>query len=260
MKLIRIKKVGNNKYVIELEGSQTIKTYDTVILKYQLLLKKEISEEILENIEKETKEAEYYQKTLQFMERKLRSKKEVEEFLIKQGVEDSVRTTILEKLKEQGMFQEKPYIIAYVHDRMNFSNDGPNKIRNELLKQGFDIDAIEQELEQIDEQQIKEKALRLITKKVELNHRYSESYLKQKLLEQMSILGYSKSLIQEILENQEICHSDILKKEAYKMWDRFKNKKSKNELFLTVRQKLYQKGYPMNEIIEVLEQLKKEND
>ena len=50
MKIIHIRKTGKNKYEIELSNKK-IKTYDTIILKYQLLLKKDITEELLQTIE-----------------------------------------------------------------------------------------------------------------------------------------------------------------------------------------------------------------
>ena len=126
MKIEHIKKVGKNKYEITLENEK-IKTYDTVMLKYQIALKKELSDQMIEEIKEETKIAEIYDKTIVFLNKKLRSEKEVREFLKKQGVEQ--QEELIEKLRNQGFFHEGAYIEAYIHDRFSFSPDGPNKIK-----------------------------------------------------------------------------------------------------------------------------------
>lgn len=258
MKVRNIRKVGKNKYEIEIENYQKIKTFDTVMLKYQLLLKKEISDALLETIQEETKNAEIYEKTLQFVNRKLRSKKEVMIFLEKQKIQESLKKEILEKLEEQGFFQEQSYIDAYVHDRMSFSNDGPNKIREELFNQGFDHEKVEEAISFLSEEEIQEKLSKLIQKKMHSNHRYSEAYFKQKTLDQMIMLGYPKSMVQEQLEQFEMNHDDILKHEAEKLLSKYQNKKSGKELYYFVTQKLYQKRYPMDEIHQVIEEIIKE--
>lgn len=257
MKIINIKKIGKNKYEFEL-ANKKIKTYDTIILKYQLLLKKEISEELLQTIEEETKIAEIYEKTLQFIGRKLRSKKEVIDFLKKQEISIEEQTDIIDRLTEQGLFDEKAYIEAFIHDRMNFSSDGPNKIKEELLKNEFDLELILIELEKLDEKEMKEKLNKLIVKKLNANHKYSENYCKQKITEQMLLLGYPKEMIEEILDKENFNHESILENEARKLYEKYKNKKNGNELYLFLKQKLYQKRYPIEDINDILEKIKEE--
>lgn len=254
MKIIHIRKTGKNKYEIELSNKK-IKTYDTIILKYQLLLKKDITEELLQTIEEESKGAEIYDKTLQFIGRKLRSKKEVIDFLNKQEVCLEEQTNIINRLNEQGLFNEKAYIEAYIHDRINFSNDGPNKIKEELLKTEFELDLILAELERIDKNVVEEKLKKLISKKLNSNHKYSQNYLKQKITEQMTMLGFSKEMVNRQLEKEEVNHTDILEHEARKLYQKYKNKKSGNELYLFLKQKLYQKRYPLDEISLVLDNI-----
>ncbi len=255
MKIEHIKKIGKNKYEIELE-SEKIKTYDTVMLKYQISLKKELSDHMIEEIKAETKTAEIYNKTIAFLNKKLRSEKEVKEYLRKEGVEEQDK--LIEKLKSQGFFREDTYIEAYIHDRFSFSQDGPNKIREDLLRQNFCVEKVENGIAQIDENEVMQKLFKLINKKMNSNHKYSEKYCKQKVLEAMQQLGYSKCMIENILENFAIDHKDILEKEAIKLYQKYKMKKSGKELFMILKQKLYQKQYPMDEINEVLEKIVRE--
>lgn len=253
MKIEHIKKIGKNKYEIRLEQNKKVQTYDTVMLKYQIALKKELSEELLEKIEEETKASLAYEKVLQFMNRKLRSEKEVRVFLSKlHGNNDE---EIIERLRNQGLFDSNAYIEAYIHDRLVFSNDGPNKIKGELLKQEFDGERVEQCVSLVEDSLVYEKLSKLIEKKMNSNHRYSEKCYKYKILESMLQLGYSKYMIEDILSNFKVSDNDILEKEAQKLYQKYKGKKTGKDLFLTVKQKLYQKQYSLEQINEALERI-----
>ncbi|MCI9234100.1 MAG: hypothetical protein HFH08_05880 [Bacilli bacterium] len=255
MKIILIKKIGKNRYEILLENEK-IKTYDTVMLKYQIALKKELSEELVEQIKEETEKAEIYEKVIQFLNKKLRSEKEVRDFLKKQEVEEVEE--LIERLKSQGFFHEDIYIEAYIHDRFSFTIDGPNKIREDLLKQNFPFEKVEKAIQKIDKKEVKNKLSKFIDKKMNLNHKYSEKYCKQKILEQAQLLGYSKELIESILEEYKLDHSVILEQEARKLYQRYSTKKSGKELIFFLKQKLYQKQYPMEDIYNILEKLSRE--
>ena len=72
MKIENIKK-KNNKYIIKL-GEKEIITYDEVIIKNNILYKKEIDEKLLKEIEEENKYYEYYEKILKYIKNKIKSK------------------------------------------------------------------------------------------------------------------------------------------------------------------------------------------
>lgn len=251
MKIKKLKKIGTNRYQIELEG-KTIKTYDRIMLKYQIFLKKELSDELLEKIEIETEEAAIYEKVLQFVNQKRRSAKEVEKFLKKQLIEEEKQREIINQLQDQGLLNQKEYIEAYVHDRFHFSSEGPHKIREDLLHENFDLDEINSVVEKIDESETRIKLAKLISKKITSNRNCSELYLKQKIMEQMIRLGYCKDMIQDLLDQESIDHTTILEQTAKKLFDKYKSKKKGSELRLMIKQKLYQKGYSLEEITSVL--------
>ena len=76
MKILGIKK-QNNKYKIKLEDNITIETYDEVIIKNNILYKKEIDEELKNKIEEENKYYETYNEIVKLINKKLRSEKEI---------------------------------------------------------------------------------------------------------------------------------------------------------------------------------------
>ena len=252
MKINNIKKIGKNQYEITLEQNKKIKTYDTIVLRYQLLLKKEIDESLLEQIEEETKTEEVYQKTIQLIARKLRSPKEIEQFLKKEKVAENEINTIIKRLQQQNLLQIDRYIESFIHDRFSFSNDGPEKIKKDLLELKMDPEKVEIEIRKLDELEIEKKLRNLIQKKVQTNHKYSNQYLKQKIMEQMISLGYPSSLIQSILEEFIFDHTFILEQEVKKLYKKYKDKENYD---FYIKQKLYQKQFPLEEIERILESI-----
>lgn len=159
---------------------------------------------------------------------------------------------MIQKLKSIGLLNEKKYIEAYIHNRMQLSSDGPNKIKEDLLKENLDETLIDTYLEKIETSEIYEKLRKLIEKKIRLNHKYSTEHLKQKIREEMIHLGYDQNKIEDILSSIEIDHTEILKQEIKKLYQKYQKKE--NCIFL-IKQKLYQKQYSIEEINQALEEL-----
>ena len=70
MKILGIKK-QNNKYKIKLEDNITIETYDEVIIKNNILYKKEIDEELKNKIEEENKYYETYNEIVKLINKRI---------------------------------------------------------------------------------------------------------------------------------------------------------------------------------------------
>ena len=84
---MKIKKIAkqNTKYKIVLENDEELTIYDDVIIKTNLLYKKEISEELKEQLIKENEYYDVYNKVLKYIKQKLRSKNEIIKYMKKIG-------------------------------------------------------------------------------------------------------------------------------------------------------------------------------
>ena len=231
MKINKIQR-KNNKYKIRLEDNTIIETYDEVIIKENILYKKEITEELKHKIEKENQYYDIYNNILKYIKTKLRSETEIREY-IRKLIDDNI------------------YVHAYIHDKIMFTNDGPLKIKKDLLKNKIDVTLIEDELEKLDREELQEKLKKLILKKMNTNTKYSNNMLKQKLINYFMNLGYEKSDIVDIIENNQTQNNEIIKKEYNKIYNKLKNKYEGEELKRNIKQKLYQKGFSIDEINNV---------
>lgn len=247
MKIKKIKKL-NNKYLITLEDNIEIITYDEVILKNNILYKKEITEEQLNKIKEENEYYETYNNILKLIKTKLRSEYEIREYIKKNNINKKTEENIIKKLKETKLINDEIYVRAYIHDKISFSNDGPNKIKKDLLNKQIKEETIENELQKPYNKKLQEKLEKLVLKKIKTNKKYSNNMIKQKIINYFMNLGYEKNDIINIIENNKITDDTIIKKEYNKLYNKLKNKYEEEELEKIIKQKLYQKGFSIDEI------------
>ena len=250
MKIKSIKKTSN-KYKIELENNEKITTYDDVILKNNILYKKEIDKELIKKIEEENIYYDAYNKVVKYINKKLRIESEIKKYLKQLEIDKNLEEKIIEKLKQTKLINDELYAHAYIHDKITLTNDGPNKIKKELLQQ-IEEKIIDDELEKIDYEEIHSKIEKIIEKKIKNNTKYSENMLKQKIINEMIIMGYDKNKINETLDNKILNNTNIIKKEYIKIYNKLKQKYSGEELNFKIKQKLYQKGFNLEEINEII--------
>ena len=88
MEVKKIKKLKNGKYKLQLDNDQKIVTYDEVILNHHLLYDKNIDEDSLNKIQIDTNYYDIYSKVLNYMSTRMRSRKEIIEYLNRKRVDE----------------------------------------------------------------------------------------------------------------------------------------------------------------------------
>lgn len=253
-KITGIKKCGGNKYQIELDGCIKIKIYDNVILKNNLLFKCEIDDFLLEQIKFENEREDSYYRVLNFISRKMRCEKEIIDFLDKLEIDFEEKNSIMKRLKQNQLINDKEYAKAYVQDKIFLSSDGPNKIKENLLNNHIDIRVIELAFSEIEEETILKKLEKIIFKKIKSNSTRSNYALKQKIIFEMKKLGYEEYMIIQILDTIKLEENNALvNKEYYKLYRKLSNKYQGDNLTYQIYYKLRQKGFTDNEIKSVMQ-------
>ena len=249
MKIIKMK---SGKYKIKLEDGREIITYDEIMLKYNIILKKELDEDTILKINKDTLNYIAYDKSLKYITTKMRSELEIEKYLNKLGVDEILKKNIIQKLKDNKLIDDEKYTIAFIIDKINLSNIGPNKIKKELLEHNIDLNIIEKELNKYSDNIFEEKIDKYIAKKIK-NQKYSTFILKQKIINDLINNGYSLDMIKGRLDNVQFDNSYIIEKDYNKIKKRLSNKFDEKELDKQIKNKLILKGYKIEEINQIID-------
>lgn len=247
MKINKIIKLKNNKYKIII-NNDIIVTNDNVILENGLLFKKEIDKFLYEKILDDTLFYDTYDNILKYVTKKIRPKKEILEYINKFKLSEEKQQKIIDKLNTVHLIDDAKYARAYINDKLNLSKYGIDKIKKDLVKNNISIDIINSELNKVENNKEIEKLEKLIIKKINSNHKYSNNYLKQKILNEMIILGYKKDEIICILDSNLKSDNNILEQEYNKIYNKLKLKYIGSELNNKIKQKLFAKGFSLDEI------------
>lgn len=252
MKIDKIIKQKNGKYKIKFDNQEQLITYDEVILKNNLLQNKDIDYETLQLINLENEYYDVYNKVVKYISLKMRSLKEIKKYLTKFKIAENDKETIINKLETIGLINDKVFTKAFIADRFNLSNDGPLLIKKELLKYDIDSNLIDEYLSCLKEEDVNNKIDKLIKKKIKSNHKYSNSLLKQRIVKDLTNLGFDYHVVLSRVDFYLISDEDILKHEFDKLYKKYSLKLEGSKLELKIKQALYQKGFKMEDINKIL--------
>ena len=243
MKIIKYRKGSKGLYKVELEDGRVLSLYEEVILKYELLLKREVYLEELEDIRKYNQEYEVYNVALDSIKSRFKSVYDIREFLIKKEYPLDMIDIAIEKLLKQGYLNDRSFAKSYINNQMITTTKGPNKIKKELLEHRVDGNIIDDELVVFEEDIQLEKIEKVANKLLKSNHSRGGVVLKRKIINDLIMLGYDNYLINRVIDIVDFStNKDIVKKEYDKLYKRLGRKYSGAELEYKIKEKLYQKG------------------
>ena len=203
MKILKYKKGSNGKYKLFLEDGSTIDTYEDVILNNNLLYKKEIDNNLYNIIINDNMYEEAYNKSVSYIEVRLRSTNEIKVYLKNKKYSEEVIESTINRLLKNNILNDEVFTKAFINDKLNFTTMGPYKIELELKKHYIDTYIINTYINNIDEDILYEKIDKLITKFMKTNKKHKGFMLKNKIYNNLLNLGYKSSMILEMLNNYE---------------------------------------------------------
>ena len=154
-------------------------------------------------IKKQNNDMYAYTLALGYISVKMRSIKEINDYLIKKGFNNLVANKVSERLIKEGYLNDLKYAKSFINDSMNLTNKGPQKIKMELIKYAVNKDIIESEIALIDQRKVEEKLNKLIDKELKIK-KGSQNAIKIKIINHFVNLGYSKDLVTSILTGKDI--------------------------------------------------------
>ena len=200
MKIVKYTRLASGKYKVLFDNKKELILYENVIIDTNLLYKKEITSEEYNNLVSLNNYQDIYNKVIKYIGIRLRSKKEITDYLKKMDLSIEVVDDILNKLITNKYIDDERFSQAYIKDKYNFSNNGPYKIINELVKLGIDKDmAYTYTFDIITNEE--EKINKLLNKYVKSDKKHDWYYLRNKIYNNLINLGYSKEIVINILNN-----------------------------------------------------------
>ena len=240
MKIIKYKRVSSGKYELELDNGEKIKLFEDIILKENLLWKKEITN--LDDLLFKNSQYEIYDVAIKRLSNHVECQKGMYNYLLKKKYDEENIKKVMDKLVKNGYLNDKYYAKCYINDHINLSNDGPIKIRKHLIDNEISAKIYDEYLD-IDSSIWKERINKYIEKQLKVNKK-SRYYFKNKMLINLINLGYEREMINECLSSVKVDNQDELKEVARdKIRKRLEKKYTGSELEYKIKEKMYQLGF-----------------
>lgn len=244
MKINKFTKQKNGMYNITFENGTTLQAHEDIILKYELLIKKEVSEKEEKKILEENTTYEAYDLAIKYITKKMRSRKEIETYLKSKEIDEKNISNVTELLQKNGYLNDKLYAESFINDKIILSSDGPLKIKKQLIENGISSNIVEEKIQIFDKELEEEKINKIISKMQKSNKNKSAYVLKNKIIDYLSNLGYERANILGCLSNFSFENdNDLVKKEYEKVYKKLSKKYQGKELEYKVKQKMYSMGF-----------------
>ncbi len=249
MKILKYKKLTGGKYKVTLD-TMDLMLYEEVILKYNLLITKEIDPLEIEKISNDNLFYEIYYDAIKSINSRIKSIYDIRMFLKKKEYPIDVIESVIDKLLKQGYLNDLIYTKSFINNQIVTTNNGPNKIRKELLDHKVDEKIIYGELESFTTDLQLEKIEKLVNRFYKSNRTRGGFVLKKKITNDLINYGYDIELIDKVISKFDFTNDkDIAKKEYEKLYRKLSKKYNGVELERKIKEKMYMKGLVYEEDI-----------
>lgn len=193
MKILSLK-LKSKKDANVFVASTDIGEYDLfseIIVKYSLG-NGEIDDETFKRAVKESMEKIAFNVAVKYASNKLKTEKQIRDYLYKKEFKKATILSVIEKLKEYGVIDDKIYMESYIKSNPNFSK---NKLKQKLIMSGISKDLIDEKLNDLEDEDSC-----LTNAKKFLKNKIMDQKTREKLIRRLTYLGYSWDSINSVLK------------------------------------------------------------
>lgn len=197
MTVTEIRPVTKQKYQIEVEGHSPFVLYKGEVFRYHIEKDREISPEIYKEIIEEVLTKRAKLRALHLLEQGDRTKKDLEEKLLKNGYPPEAAEAALAYVESFHYIDDKRYALSYIQNQSG--RKGRARIQMELRRKGVPQEYIDQAFQEMEEETDTEAVIRELVQKKRRGQGPMDEKEKQKLYGFLLRRGFSTSDILSVL-------------------------------------------------------------
>ena len=201
MRIEKYELTKKNIYNVYLSNGEVLELNGKVITDNELLIKKDIDNELYDKLKRDNTICILVDTSVKYIDRRLRSIKELKDYLKNKEEDTTIIEEVIDKLIDNKYLDDDRFTKAFIKDKLNFTNWGDYKIKNELKRLGVNEEIIYNNMTSIDDNVYYERINKIIDKDISTNKKYSGIKLKNKIYNHLLTLGYSKEKVISIINN-----------------------------------------------------------
>ena len=201
MKIEKYELTKKNIYNVYLSNGEVLELNGKVITDNELLIKKDIDNELYDKLKRDNTICILVDTSVKYIDRRLRSINELRDYLKNKEEDTIIIEEVIDKLIDYKYLDDDRFTKAFIKDKLNFTNWGDYKIKNELKRLGVNEEIIYNNMTSIYDNIFYERINKIIDKYISINKKYSGIKLKNKIYNHLLTLGYSKEKVISIINN-----------------------------------------------------------
>lgn len=236
---------------------------ESVLIEYKLQKNLELDDAMIDTLIQKDDVHKSYTLTINFLSYRMRTKKEIQDYLVKKEVDEEHIKQIIERLTKEGLLDDAMFADSFVRTRIQTSIKGPKLVKKELIEKGVSTQEATDAIEQYTFDIQLEKTNKWIQKK--MNHQGKDSFKKQVQQLHVTLMqkGFDQDVIKEALaeldeEKDDDAEWIAIVKHGEKLFRKHSAKLSGYSLRNKVKQGLYSKGFGLDMINKFLDEAEEE--
>lgn len=201
MRIEKYELTKKNIYNVYLSNGEVLELNGKVITDNELLIKKDIDNELYNKLKRDNTICILVDTSIKYIDRRLRSINELRDYLKNKEEDTIIIEEVIDKLIDYKYLDDDRFTKAFIKDKLNFTNWGDYKIKNELKRLGVNEEIIYNNMTSIDDNIYYERINKIIDKDISTNKKYGGIKLKNKIYNHLLTLGYSKEKVISIINN-----------------------------------------------------------
>jgi regulatory protein len=190
------KRVGSNRYNVSIDGKYAFTMGDLDLSASGLRTGQNLTQSEIEDFSKGASEAKAYALALRYIGVRLRSRRELSDYLVKKGCDSEQITTALDRLEGLGLVDDTQFARAWTADRMAVRPRSRLRLGQELAAKGVSREVADSVLSELEPDAELATLVALIERKQRIG-RYSD---RQKLTDYLQRQGYRWDFIKSAME------------------------------------------------------------
>lgn len=242
---MKIKKKKLDQYQLIFDNNSKLTVYGNVIINNKLLNNKVIDHILLDKIHNENIECDCYHKALKYIRFRIRSIKEVTQYLQGKYFDQKLIMKVINQLIKERYLDDVAFIKAFIHDKMTINMWGPVKTFYTLKeKHGIKDTQLDEVL--INSKLMTSNMLKIINNILKTNTRLSTKGVQHKIYTKLLALGYQKEDILEHIKDVKIDEAKIYQQEYQRWYNKLSLNYHGDELDKIIKEKLWRQGFNGN--------------
>ena len=140
MKIEKYELTKKNIYNVYLSNGEVLELNGKVITDNELLIKKDIDNELYDKLKRDNTICILVNTSVKYIDRRLRSINELRDYLKNKEEDTIIIEEVIDKLIDYKYLDDDRFTKAFIKDKLNFTNWGDYKIKNELKRLGVNED------------------------------------------------------------------------------------------------------------------------